>query len=219
MNDLRLEISENLAKHGKKHADLKIQDLPLEQKSIDEVISTPYLNFDFSKQRIDKQAFDWLLTIPDQLNLRDHFSMLLDGEFDNPSEKRKVSHTLYRSSEEKKGYEQIFSERIKISNFFEKVQSNKNIKNLICIGIGGSRLSPELLNQFQARKESLNIFFCSSYDLLELKDALERCDQSETIFLASSKSFATSEILKNLNFVKEWFKNKDEIFVTLQLKN
>ena len=102
MNDLRTQISENLAKLGKQHADLKIQDLPLEQKSIDEVISTPYLNFDFSKQRIDKQAFDWLLTIPDQLNLRDHFSMLLDGDFDNPSEKRKVSHTLYRSSERKK---------------------------------------------------------------------------------------------------------------------
>ena len=211
MNDLRAEISKNLAKLGKQHSDLKIQDLPLKQKSIDDVISTPYLNFDFSKQRIDKKAFDWLLTIPDQLSLREHFSKLLGGDFDNPSEKRKVAHTLYRSYEEKRGYEQIFSERTKISNFFKKVQSKKNIKNLICIGIGGSRLGPELLNQFQARKESLNIFFCSSYDLLELKDALERCDQSETIFLASSKSFATSEILKNINFVKEWFKNRDGI--------
>ena len=45
------------------------------------------------------------------------------------------------------------------------------------------------------------------YDLLELKDALERCDQSETIVLASSKSFTTSEVLKNLAFVKEWFQN------------
>ena len=55
MNDLRLQISENLAKLGKQHADLKIQDLHLEQKSIDQVISTPYLNFDFSKQRIDNR--------------------------------------------------------------------------------------------------------------------------------------------------------------------
>ena len=46
---------------------------------------------------------------------------------------------------------------------------------------------------------------------MELKDALERCDQSETIFLASSKSFTTSEILKNLDFVKEWFNNRDGI--------
>ena len=106
MNDLRAKIRENLAKLGKQHADLKIQGLPLKQKSIDDVISTPYLNFDFSKQRIDRQAFDWLLTIPDQLNLRNHFSMLLDGDFHNPSEKRKVSHTLYRAPEKKRGYEQ-----------------------------------------------------------------------------------------------------------------
>ena len=211
MSELRAQISENLTKLGKQHVDLKIQDLPLKQKSIDDVISTPYLNFDYSKQRIDKKAFDWLLTIPDQLNLRDHFSTLLDGDFDNPSEKRKVSHTIYRSSEERRGYDQIFSERIKISNFFEEVKLKKNIKNLICIGIGGSRLGPELLSQFQAHEGTLNVFFCSSYDLLELKDALARCDQSETIFLASSKSFATPEILKNLELIKEWFQSTDRI--------
>ena len=211
MTDLRKQISKKLVKLGKKHANLKIEDLPLKQKSIDDVISTQYLNFDFSKQRIDRKAFDWLLTVPEELKLRDDFIKLLEGSFENPSERRKVSHTLYRLPEEKKGYEQIFSERTKINSFFEKVQSKKNIKNLICIGIGGSRLGPELLNQFQATKESLNIFFCSSYDLLELKDALERCNQGETIFLASSKSFATSEILKNLNFVKDWFKKTAEI--------
>ena len=211
MSDLRVQISKNLSKLGKQHADLKIQDLPLKQKSLDDVISTSYLNFDFSKQRIDKKSFEWLLTIPDQLNLRDHYSKLLDGDFDNPSEKRKVSHTAYRSPEKKIGYGQIFSERNKVKNFFEKVQSKINIKNLICIGIGGSRLGPELLNQFQARGEALNVFFCSSYDLLELKDALERCDQSETIFLASSKSFTTSEILKNLEYIKEWFQNSDGV--------
>ena len=78
MNDLRTQISENLSKLGEQHLDLKIQDLPLKQKIIDDVISTAYLNFDFSKQRIDKQAFSWLLSIPDQLNLRNEFSRLLE---------------------------------------------------------------------------------------------------------------------------------------------
>ena len=195
MTDLRIKISQNLAKLGKQYVDLKIQDLPLKQRFTDALISTPYLNFDFSKQRLDKHAFSWLLTVPDQLNLRDHFSKLLDGDFDNPSERRKVSHTLYRLPDETRGYEKIFSERKKISNFLKKVKSKKHIKYLICIGIGGSRLGPELLNQFQSSNKSINIFFCSSYDLLELKDVLERCHQSETIFIASSKSFATSEIL------------------------
>ena len=90
------------------------------------MISTPYLNFDFSKQRIDKQAFDWLLTIPDQLNLRDHFSMLLDGDFDNPSEKRKVSHTLYRSSEEEKeDMNKFFLKEIRSAIFLKKFNLKK----------------------------------------------------------------------------------------------
>ena len=136
MNNLRVQISKNLSKLGKQHADLKIKDLPLKQKSIDHVISSPYLNFDFSKQRIDKQAFDWLLTIPDQLHLRDHFSMLLDGEFDNPSENRKVSHTLYRSFEEKKGFEQIFSERNKNKtklkkSLFPNILNNSNLDKVV----------------------------------------------------------------------------------------
>jgi len=211
MTDPRIQISENLEILGNKYSHLKIEDLPLKKKSIDEVISTPYLNFDFSKQRIDKEAFNWLLTIPDQLGLRDAFSKLLEGKFENHSEKRKVSHTLYRFPGEIKGYEQILSEKNKIGKFFKIIKSRKDIKNLICIGIGGSRLGPELLNEFQAKEETLKVFFCSSYDLLELKDALASCCQSETIFLASSKSFATSEILKNLEFVKEWFQKSDGI--------
>ena len=33
MTDLRIKISQNLAKLGKQYVDLKIQDLPLKQKS------------------------------------------------------------------------------------------------------------------------------------------------------------------------------------------
>ena len=91
MNDPRTQISENLAKLGKQYIDVKIQDLPLKQKSIDDVISTPYLDFDFSKQRIDKQAFNWLLTIPDQLNLREK-NFLLFSTSPYPSAKRVVAN-------------------------------------------------------------------------------------------------------------------------------
>ena len=54
-------------------------------------------------------------------------------------------------------------------------------------------------------KRPKNIYFCSSYDLQELKDVLLKCHQSDTIVLASSKSFETAEILKNLDYVKSWF--------------
>jgi glucose-6-phosphate isomerase len=99
----------------------------------------------------------------------------------------------------------IFSEKNKIKNFLEEIKQDKNIKNIISISIGGSRLGAELLNEFQSHLGSLNIYFCSSYDLLELKDALSLCNQEETLVFAVSKSFETSEILKNLDYVKTWF--------------
>ena len=86
-----------------------------------------------------------------------------------------------------------------------------NFKNLICLSIGGSRLGPELLNEFQALDGPVNIYFCSSYDLLELNDVLRNCKQHETLVFASSKSFETSEILKNLNYLKSWFEENPDI--------
>jgi glucose-6-phosphate isomerase len=55
------------------------------------------VNFDFSKQRINKEALDFLLELPDELDLRGSLDSLFKGDFQNPSEKRNVSHTLYRS--------------------------------------------------------------------------------------------------------------------------
>ena len=38
-----------------------------------------------------------------------------------------------------------------------------------------------------------------------MKDALSLCNQEETLVFAVSKSFETSEVLKNLDHVKTWF--------------
>ena len=211
MNDLREKIGLELKRLGKKNTNLEIVDLPLQQKGVECLISTPFLNFDFSSQHITTESFDWLLSIPDQLKLRENFSKLIEGDFVNQTEDRKVSHALYRMSSKNKGCEQIFSEREKVSKFLKIVNSRDDIKNLICIGIGGSRIGPELLYEFQAKVNRFNIFFCSSYDLLELKDALDKCKPTETLVLVSSKSFSTSEILKNLEYVRDWFDKHPQV--------
>ena len=77
--------------------------------------------------------------------------------------------------------------------------------------MGGSRVGPELLSEFQSSDGPVNTFYCSSYDLLELNDVLRNCKQHETLVFASSKSFETSEILKNLDHLKSWFKKNPDI--------
>ena len=210
MNDIRKQINHRLCSLGESVKNTHISDLP--KKDIDSrVVKSDLLNFDYSKQRINDQALDYLLQIPDLIALKDLLEELFDGEAHNPSEDRKVSHTIYRNKNLNENFEVIFKERERMRSFLDQNTSNLMFKNLICLSIGGSRLGPELLSEFQSSEGPVNIYFCSSYDLLELGDVLKNCKQSETIIFASSKSFETFEILKNLDYVKSWYEQNSDI--------
>ena len=211
MSDIRKEISNTLSLLGKDIKNIHISELHSRKEYKRRVVKNDLLNFDFSRQRINEKAIDYLLEIPDLINLKDSLTALFNGKARNPSEDRNVSHTLYRNKAPSKNFELIFTEREKIKSFLENCTAEPTLKNLICLSIGGSRLGPELISEFQSLNGPLNIYFCSSYDLLELKDVLRNCNQSETIIFASSKSFETLEILKNLNYAKSWLVEDPEI--------
>ena len=211
MNELRKDIYSKLLLLGKNMKNISISELVNQRDSKDNIIESDLLTFDYSKQRIDKDILDQLLQIPDLINLKESLNSLFTGEINNPSEDRAVSHTLYRNRTPIDCFELIFSERQRIKEFLNQNSHNLHYKNFICLSIGGSRLGPELLNEFQSLNGPKNIHFCSSYDLEELKGVLLKCRQIETIVFASSKSFETSEIIKNLNYVKSWFNDKPDI--------
>ena len=50
-----------------------------------------------------------------------------------------------------------------------------------------------------------------------MKEALSLCKQEDTIVLVSSKSFKTSEILKNFDYVRLWFDENPEIKFSQQV--
>tara|TARA_B100000575_G_scaffold290985_1_gene295822 strand:+ start:1343 stop:2827 length:1485 start_codon:yes stop_codon:yes gene_type:complete len=211
MQNLRKNIQKELSKLGQEFKTTRISDLCDLSDFKDKVIQHDILTFDYSKQRLDQKTLDFLLQIPDLVNLKESFNLLFSGKVNNQSEDRAVTHTIYRNKNSEDKFELIFSEREKIKSFLDKNTSNHCFKNLICISIGGSRAGPELLDEFLSKDDQLNIYFCSSYDLEEIKEALRKCQQSETVVFASSKSFETSEILKNLEYVKSWLSDKPEI--------
>ena len=206
MKETRLKIHKLITSLGKNFLNTSISDLHSMESLKKNLITTPLVDFDFSKQRINKQVIDSLLEIPDRISLKESLRNLINGEHINLSEKRKVAHTIYRSKRGKEGFELVFSERGRIRGFLKKIKSTPNLKNLICISIGGSRLGPELLDEFNTSRNSIAVYFCSSYDLLEIQDTFNACKQEETIVLVSSKSFETIEILKNLKYAKSWMK-------------
>jgi glucose-6-phosphate isomerase len=212
MNQVRKDIHSKLISISEDIKNIHISelhDLNLSQR----VVKHNLLDFDFSKQRIDDNVLDYLFQIPDQINLRNSLRALFDGEATNPSEERLVSHTLYRNKISVEDFNLIFTERERIKIFLEQEILSSSFKNVICLSIGGSRLGPELLSEFQSLDGPLKTYFCSSYDLLELTDVLKNCEQHETLVFVSSKSFETSEILKNLDFLKSWFKKNPDIVI------
>ena len=84
-----------------------------------------------------------------------------------------------------------------MDTFLTSIKAKESIKNLICIGIGGSRVGPEFLVEFVNKNEPLNIFFCSSYDL-RVKITLQNAIKWKPSPVASSKSFSTCKTIKIL---------------------
>ena len=213
MNEIRKDIYSKLLTLSKDIKDIHISELHNHNELAEKTVKHDLLDFDYSKQRISNNILDYLFQIPDQINLRDSLKALFDGTLKNPSEDRLVSHTLYRDKTPAENFQLIITEREKIHNFLKQKNINSKFKNLVCLSIGGSRLGPELLSEFQSLDGPLKTYFCSSYDLLELTDVLKNCEQHETLVFVSSKSFETSEILKNLDFLKSWFEKNPDIVI------
>ncbi|MDA9636074.1 hypothetical protein N9T42_00015 [SAR86 cluster bacterium] len=83
---------------------------------------------------------------------------------------------------------------------------DKNIKNIITLGIGGSYEGPKLLIESltNSTEHVFNHFFISGSDPDELNECLASCESKETIFIVSSKSMTTAETLQNYKLAYSW---------------
>ena len=211
-DDLRGEILKSVKLLASKNSDIKIKDIINTERLTEFSITTDLLSYDFSKQRITKDILDELLTIPDKINLKKSISDISSGQFLNTTEDRKVSHMLTRDLCVAKGageQNQILSQRIKLEKFVKRISEESifEVNTIISIGIGGSRLGPEFLSEvFNDPNSKIKIFYCSSFDLIELNKIISISDPSKTLVVISSKSFTTPEVIENANAVKEWLK-------------
>ena len=179
------------------------------------------LLLDFSKNHIDDKMMKLFSQLMDDIDLKGKIHDLFNGEKINTSENRSVLHFLLRgtyTSKTKELYENDVKKGLdKLRSFSKKFQngeivgySEKKIKNIINIGIGGSDLGPKMicegLKYFSDR--SVNNYFISNVDPSNLSEVLLNINPEESIFIISSKSFGTIETLKNANICKNWFEGR-----------
>lgn len=178
------------------------------------------LYFDFSKNRLSEETLQLLLQLAQESNLRERIDAMFAGEKINVSENRAVLHVALRAPKgqviEVDGANvvpDVHAVLDRMTAFAQQVRSgewrgytDKPIRNVVNIGIGGSDLGPvmayEALRHYSQR--NLRMRFVSNIDGTDFAEATKDLNPEETLFIISSKTFTTIETMTNARTARDW---------------
>lgn len=182
------------------------------------------LVFDYSKNRIDESILNVLFDLAKETKVRQALEALRKGEPINRTEQRAVLHPALRSFSKKDwkadGVEvmpEVLRVRRQIKSFCESIHSgksrgytNKKIRTIVNIGIGGSDLGPLMVTEALRPYwlPGMQVNFVSNVDGAHIQETLKRIDPETTLFLIASKTFTTQETMTNAHTARAWFLKK-----------
>lgn len=187
-------------------------------------LCTDELIFDYSKNLITDKTKQLLLQLAEECKVKEAINAMFNGDAINETEKRSVLHVALRNFSGRPVYAQgndVMPEVKKvlrrIKGFCTSVHSgkhrgytNKKIKYIVNIGIGGSDLGPLMVTE--ALKpywvEDIQTFFVSNVDGTHITETLKQVNPERTLFLVASKTFTTQETMTNAHTAREWFLKK-----------
>jgi glucose-6-phosphate isomerase len=178
------------------------------------------LYLDYSKNRVTDDTLRLLVALAEQCRLSERTRAMFAGERINVSEDRPALHVALRMPRSASllldGVDVVrevhavldrmalFSERVRCGDWTG--HTGKPIRNVLNIGIGGSNLGPvmayEALRHYSARE--LTFRFVSNVDPTDFVEATRDLDPAETLFIVSSKTFATLETMTNARSARAW---------------
>ncbi len=221
MNFEEIQSYNQLKKHSVFLSDTTIFDLFKRDNNRFSKFSRSFgdILFDFSKNLIDKKAFEFLLKSAEQLDLKEKIQDMFDGVKINTTERRSVLHTALRSKSQsikvdgKNIIDDIKSTNKAMYTFAENVRNGTfkgingtRILDVVNIGIGGSYLGPlmavEALKPYKT--PLINFHFVSNVDGTDMKETLKKLSPETTLFIIASKTFTTDETMTNAQTAKQW---------------
>jgi glucose-6-phosphate isomerase len=180
--------------------------------------------FDYSKNIITDKTIQHLLQLADESRLKEAIEAQFNGDTINETEKRSVAHFALRNFSSnpvhiqgenvmpliKKVLRQMKTFCDEVHSGKRKGYTNKKIKYIVNIGIGGSDLGPlmvtEALKPYWVK--GIETFFVSNVDGTHIVETLKKIDPEKTLFLIASKTFTTQETMTNAHTAREWFLQK-----------
>jgi len=183
---------------------------------------------DYSRQQVTGETMELLFDFADAVGLSDKRNEMRAGVKINTTEGRAVLHHALRMP---KGYDyasinpdgkaildEVHEVRDRIEAFVKKVRSGehkgatgKELKNFVCIGIGGSQLGPEFVNEAlradakaAAAAEGRTLRFLANVDPVDFNLCTRDLDPAETLVVVISKTFTTAETMLNARTTRAW---------------
>ncbi|HEY4978283.1 MAG TPA: glucose-6-phosphate isomerase [Candidatus Acidoferrum sp.] len=211
-----------LKAHFTKIRHTHLRELFAQNPSRGEQLATSALGifFDYSKNRVTDKTLKLLLDLARESGMQAHIDAMFRGDKINLTENRAVLHIALRAPkgetilvDGKNVVPDVHAVLDKMSTFSERIRSgawkghtDKRIRNIVNIGIGGSDLGPvmayEALKHYSDR--ALSFRFVSNVDSTDFAEAVIDLDPSETLFIVSSKTFTTLETMTNAHTAREW---------------
>lgn len=202
-------------------------------------ISSGPISLDLSNQLISKEAYNYLLALPDTIKLKEKINELFSGKNVNKSEKIPALHTALRTKSTNiivNGHniiKDILIAKEQIKDISEKIrnkqwlgQTGKPITDIVNIGIGGSALGPTLgVNALDDYiNTDINFHFISDASPKLFAKTVKNLNKETTLFIVASKSFTTQETLYNAKKAKDWLSSSQYfkrhfIAITANIKN
>ncbi|MHC4225654.1 MAG: glucose-6-phosphate isomerase, partial [Planctomycetota bacterium] len=186
---------------------------------------------DYSKNIISEKTVELLLSLAEEVQVKDAIESMFSGMKINETENRAVLHVALRnrsgrpmSVDGKDVMPEVNAELQKMKTFSDGVLSGKwkgytekPITDIVNIGIGGSDLGPVMVTEALRPywKEHMHAHFVSNIDGTHLAETLKRVDPETTLFMIASKTFTTQETMTNAHTARQWFLEsaQDEEFV------
>lgn len=187
-----------------------------------QVLTCPEGNIliDYSKNLIDSEIFDALISLAKSRNVEQMRDAMFKGDKINFTENRAVLHVALRNRSNKP----IVLDGVDVMpavnkvlehmrNFCNDVISQKwtgyacdPITDVVNIGIGGSDLGPLMVTEaLKPYQRGPHVHFVSNIDGTHMAEVLKKVNPKTVLFIIASKTFTTQETITNAESAKAWF--------------
>lgn len=179
------------------------------------------LFLDYSKNIVDDKTMTLLYALARETQVEAQRDAMFAGQEVNRTEHRAVLHTALRKPRNEKLMlaqqdivPEIHAVLDRMSVFSERIRSgawrgydDREITDVVNIGIGGSYLGPKMTCQAlrSFAHPRLITHFVSNVDGHDLDALLTRINPATTLFIIASKGFNTAETMMNAQSARAWF--------------